>query len=299
MVTTPTIITLFPTITTIDKPEHCALLEVLESIKSKSNPFKHVIKEINTVPHDMANNLKLSLPPICFSGKFSKRDDSGLIQYSQLICIDVDEVADIRGLKTEVKDIPFVYSSFISPSGKGLKLLVFHDCTDSTRHGDIYRFIGKKLGLTTRTDLKFDMHCSNLSRACFFSYDPALVINKNAIPLNIDLAKLKSSSISTTKFSSHDTLSPVTLNPLPGNYTKLKQYKESIVKEIEEFERFHSFYPGVRNRNLNILVCKLRSKGYPEEVVSPYLQLYYGGRHPDFTAAEIKSCISSVYRFCP
>ena len=247
----------------------------------------------------MANNLKLSLPPICFSGKFSKREDSGLIQYSQLICIDVDEVADIRGLKTEMKDIPFVYSCFISPSGKGLKLLVFHDCTDSTRHGDIYRFIGEKLGLTTRTDLKFDTHCSNLSRACFFSYDPTLVINKNAIPLNIDLATLKPSPPSTTKFSPHDSISTVTVNPPPTDYKGFKQYKEAMVRDIEEFERFHSFYPGVRNRNLNILVCKLRSKGYPETLVSPYLQLYYGGKHSDFTTTEIKNSISSVYKYCP
>ena len=299
MATRQSIITLFPTITSIERPEHCPLLEVLEEIKSKTNPFKPVIREINNAPHDQACILKLSLPPICFSGTFSKREDSALIQYSQLICIDVDEVADIKAFKSEMKDVPYVFSCFISPSGKGLKLLVFHDCPDSTLHSDIYGHIGNELGLTIRTDLKFDTHCSNLSRACFFSYDPTLVINKNAIPLNIDLATLKPSPPSTTKFSPHDSISTVTVNPPPTDYKGFKQYKEAMVRDIEEFERFHSFYPGVRNRNLNILVCKLRSKGYPETLVSPYLQLYYGGKHSDFTTTEIKNSISSVYKYCP
>ena len=279
MATRQSIITLFPTITSIESPEHCPLLEILEEIKSKTNPFRPVIREINNAPHDQACILKLSLPPICFSGTFSKREDSALIQYSQLICIDVDEVADIKAFKSEMKDVPYVFSCFISPSGKGLKLLVFHDCPDSTLHSDIYGHIGNELGLTIRTDLKFDTHCSNLSRACFFSYDPALVINPKADILKIDPAKLKASPRSPVGFSTHDTLPSVTILPLPSDYGALKQYKESIVKEIEEFERFHSFYPGVRNRNLNILVCKLRSKGYPETLVSPYLQLYYGGKH--------------------
>lgn len=295
----PAIITLFPRITAINSPEHFILSEVLEGIKSRSNPFRHIISEINRAGHDEANNLKLALPPICFSGKFSKRDDSGLIQYSQLVCIDIDEVADLKSFINEMKDVPFVYSCFVSPSGKGLKVLVFHDYTDSTKHGEIYWHIGEELGLTSRSDLKFDTHCSNLSRACYFSYDPKLMINPNAETVKIDLTKFKARPAPSSIFSSHDSLSPVTNCPIPSDHNILKKYKDSMVHEIEKFERFYSFYPGVRNRNLNILVCKLRSKGYPEELVLPYLKLYYGGRHNDFTITDIESCVKSVYRYRP
>ena len=291
------IITMFPSITSIDQPESCSLLEVLDSIRSKSNPFKEIIKDINNAPHDIANNLKLSLPPICFSGEFSRRDDSAILQYSQLVCIDVDDVSDLNAFKKEMMDIPFVYSCFISPSGKGLKILVFHDCPDYNRHGDIYWHVGEEIGLPGRTGMTFDTHCSNLSRACFFSYDPKLVINPKAETLSIDSATLKPKPKPTTTLSTHDSLQPVISNVVPTDYGGLKQYKESMVREIEAFERFYSFYPGVRNRNLNILVCKLRSKGFPEQLVSFYLQLYYGGKNTDFTISEIQRCVKSVYSF--
>lgn len=295
----PTYITIFPSITATDKPKQFNLLEVLESIKSSSNPFKYIINEIKKAGHDEANNLKLALPPICFSGTFSSRTDSNLIQYSQLVCIDVDEVADIKSFKSEMKGIPFVYSCFVSPSGKGLKVLVFHDCSDYARHGDIYKLIGEKLELTTRSDLKFDTLCSNLSRACFFSFDPKLVINPNAETVKIDLAKLKARSTPSSTFSSHDTLSRVKECPIPTDYNSYKKYKDSMVHEIEAFERFYSFYPGVRNRNLNILACKLMSKGYPEELVLPFLELYYGGSHNDFTVNDIERCVKSIYKYLP
>lgn len=283
-----------------DKPEQLTVTEVLDSIKSKDNHFQHIIKEIRNADYDVANILKLSLPPIYFSGTFSKIEDSGLINYSQLICIDVDEVTDIKAFKNEMKDVSFVYCCFISPSGKGLKILVFHDCPDHTRHRDIYWHIGNELKLASRTDLKFDTHCSNLSRACFFSYDPELVINPKAETMKIDKNTLITLPVSSTtkKFSKHDTLVSITVRSLPSNYSELKKIKELMVKEMEEFERFHSFYPGVRNTNLNILACKLRSKGFPLELVLPYLQLYYGGKHPDFTVKEIEKCISSVYNHC-
>lgn len=288
MVNQHTTITLFPTIREINNPRPSLLLEVLENIKSRSNPYQQIIKDINNAPKDEANNLKLALPPICFSGTFDRREDSGLTQYSQLVCIDVDDVRDLNTFRKEMKDVPFVYSCFVSPSGKGLKILIFHDCPDSSRHGDIYWHIGEKLGLTRRTDLTFDTHCSNLSRACFFSYDPTLFINANAKTFPIAPATLTQRPKPTTVFSTHDSLQPVIAKAVPTDYEGLKRYKNSFVGEIEEFERFRSFHPGVRNRNLNILVCKLRSKRFPERLVSLYLQLYYGGRQSDFTVAEIQ-----------
>lgn len=299
MVNQHTTITLFPTIRDINNPRPSLLLEVLENIKSRSNPYQQIIKDINNAPKDEANNLKLALPPICFSGTFDRREDSALTQYSQLVCIDVDDIKDLNAFRKEMKDVPFVYSCFVSPSGKGLKILIFHDCPDSSRHGDIYWHIGEKLGLTGRTDLTFDTHCSNISRACFFSYDPTLVINSKADVLNIGPSTLKPRPKPASSFSTHDSLTPITPMPIPIDHQSLKKLKKSFMKDLEEFERFNSFYPGVRNRNLNILVCKLRSKGYPEQLVCPYLQLYYGGRHPDFTMNEIESCVTSVYRFKP
>lgn len=300
MATPDPLISTFPNIRSINNPENHYLPEVLDGIKWRSNPYRNLINQINKAPHDEANILKLSLPSICFSGTFNRRVDSGLDVYAQLVCIDVDEVTDLSALKQEMKQVSFVYSYFISPSGKGLKILVFHDCKDSTRHADIYRHIGSELKLTPRSDLKFDSHCSNISRGCFFSYDPDLYINRNASVLPIDVNKLTTLPPSTgSSFSSHDTLTPPPVKPIPTNDNDLKKLKNEMVELHMRFEEYYSFYPGVRNRNLNILCCILRSNGIPEDIVSPYLQLYYGNKHPDFLAADIKACVHSVYNFHP
>lgn len=301
MVRPQTLITTSRTLFPKDELEQHTLMEVLEGIKSKDNKFQYIIKEIAKAPHTQANIMKLALPPIYFAGTFIRKEDSGLDKYSQLVCLDVDDVSDISAFKKEIKAFPYVYSCFRSPSGKGLKILVFHDYADPKRHPDIYWHIGRELGLLSRTDLTFDTHCSNISRACFFSYDPNLLINPNAKTMKIDEVSLPTLPVSskTGGTSSHDTLTPVPPLALPSNYHDLKQLKDLLVKELEEFERFHSFYPGVRNTNLNILTCKLRSKGCPLQIVLPYLQLYYGGRHPDFSTKEIESCVRSVYTHCP
>ena len=283
----------FSNITETKLPYQCLLLDVLDSIKHPSSELKSCISQIrNETDHDKQNELKVKLLPVfCFSGVFSERSDSKLIHMSPIICLDLDGVNDMETEKERLKNnYPFVVSIFTSPTGTGLKVLVLHDLTDPTHHKTLYGELGNAMGLNGRTDLKFDLSCSNVSRGCFISADPKLWLNKNAIPYH---------------FVPQTT--PVTPPPIPTTATKdivfpassLTDYNE-IRKKIQDshtlFEAHYSMYPGCRNKNLYILASFFRYDGIPEDIATDYLVAYYRDDLNGFPAAEIRKTVGSAYK---
>jgi len=60
-------------------------------------------------------------------GQFTKRSDSSLEEHSGLICLDFDGYETNKDLLQEKERLSknkYIFSVFISPSGKGLKALV-------------------------------------------------------------------------------------------------------------------------------------------------------------------------------
>jgi hypothetical protein len=69
---------------------------------------------------------KTELPAFAASGSFSKRKAEFLIQHSGFVILDIDglspnQLADLLALLAQH---PSVYFYFVSPSGKGIKILV-------------------------------------------------------------------------------------------------------------------------------------------------------------------------------
>ena len=94
------IVTIFKNIKETDTPFHRPVTKILERIKNGAS--KELIKKIRTETNKTKRNeLKQSLPSICFSGKFTKRSDVSLIKYSQLICLDLDGYSKNEDLKNE------------------------------------------------------------------------------------------------------------------------------------------------------------------------------------------------------
>ena len=72
-----------------------------------------------------ADKLKRDLPGFTPYGTFSLgRREEYLETYSGLIHLDYDNVDKPQELKELVSQIPYTYASFISPSGKGLKVFI-------------------------------------------------------------------------------------------------------------------------------------------------------------------------------
>lgn len=282
----------FPNVLVKVNPQHIPLLEVLESIR-KGDLKVRVERVKQEKKHNRRNELKKKLlPAVCFSGMFERMEDAKIIISSGVICIDLDDVTDLKKERERLKAIPHVLSIFKSPSGNGLKVLVLHDLQDFSYHKALYYYIGNLLGVTGRSDLKFDLLCSNISHPCMWSYDSGLYLNKNADRLHIDTANLPSIPSASKKKGKTATPS------LNSNITPIqatKAIRDKIMESHTLFEEYYSMYPGVRNNNLLVLASFFYNDEILEGVAVDYLIAYYSDIKNGFTSDEIRKIVHSAY----
>lgn len=166
-------VTIFKSLTDTQTPYVQTLGQVLEHIRS---PKTSSLATINRIRSGQATkDEKKQLPIICFSGVFLSRDDSSLQEHSGLMVIDFDKI-DAEEAKRNLSLDKHTLVCFISPSGKGVKVVV--RITNPERHRDHYRSIMRYYD--ANYGLEVDSTGINESRACFFSYDEALVYKDDA-----------------------------------------------------------------------------------------------------------------------
>lgn len=147
-----------------------SVLGALERIwTGKSKTLVEKAREAKTKKE--ADELKKKLPAVCFSGTFSKRKDSELLEHSGYIVLDFDNVADMAQKRNELCSLGYTTAVWISPSGKGLKALVQIEW--KTMHKEHFDALMNDLPDIDKTG-------RNVSRLCFESYDPDLYYNPNA-----------------------------------------------------------------------------------------------------------------------
>ena len=297
----------FNNICETDNPTYRPILEVLADMGYAKKPTDTQLKDKvslvrkATTPAEQ-DSLKVKLlPVICPSGVFERRADAALLDYNGIICLDLDNTLDIKGMKAMAMNYPYTLAAMTSPTGTGVKVFVLTDLKDSSRHSDAYHYLGDIMGFKKRFDLKFDPSCSNPSRACFMSYDHNIAVNENAVPLHIDVASLpayvppaKSPAPAVTpKLRTEIATDDVDFPPPLSDYGKIR----TAIKETHTlFEEYYPMVQGVRNSNLYILAFFFRLDGIPEAVATDYLVAYYNDPAGGFTAGEITKTVKSVYK---
>lgn len=133
---------------------------------------------INRNENEKANVMKKTLPAFTPSGTFNERRKKEYIDsYSGILHLDYDKVEDVESLKESIVKIPFTYSAFISPSGKGLKVIVNTDA-ELESHTDAFNTLRSYYdGIV---GLESDRAVKDVTRLCFVSYDPELYINESS-----------------------------------------------------------------------------------------------------------------------
>lgn len=296
----------FNNICETDNPTYRPILEVLADMGYAKKPTDTQLKDKVSLVRKAAtpaeqDSLKVKLlPVICPSGVFKRRADAAIQEYNGIICLDLDNTLDIKGMKAMAMSYPYTLAAMTSPTGTGLKVFVLTDLKDSSRHSDAYHYLGDIMGFKKRFDLKFDPSCSNPSRACFMSYDHSIVVNENAVPLHIDVASLpayvppaKTPAPAVTPKLRTDIATDDVDFPSPlADYGKIR----TAIKETHTlFEEYYPMVQGTRNCNLYILAFFFRLDGIPEAAATDYLVAYYNDPTGDFSAAEIKRTVQSVY----
>lgn len=166
------VVTVFDTIKNTKSPSHLHLGRVLSSIATGGTQ-KEVVEYIRKLPEEQYKVAKRELPVICFNGIFNSRSIGGLQEANGLMVLDFDEIDDIPALREKLYSLSYVYSVFLSPSGRGLKALIRIPIVSSDEQF-------KRYFQSIQEELPVDPSGKDISRACFFSYDPNIYINENA-----------------------------------------------------------------------------------------------------------------------
>lgn len=210
------------------------------------------------------DELKKSLPCICWSGIFSRKNDQSCTKHSGLICLDFDnETRENIMAKPE-----YVFALFRSPSGTGYKVLVrIPESIDD--HSKYFDSLKHYFGLPT-----FDPKVRNISAGCFDTEDPDLYVNYDA-PVYMDKIE--------REVKRTDEVAPELREENP----------DEIIGRLQKWiDNKESFTPGNRNNYLHIFACALNRYGISRHTAIRYLSRF---ECEDVSLREIEDTTKGAY----
>tara|TARA_R100001510_G_scaffold57442_1_gene65531 strand:- start:545 stop:2932 length:2388 start_codon:yes stop_codon:yes gene_type:complete len=265
-------VTIFKDIKDTSQPFYRDVSVVLKRIEDGSS--KELVKEIRkTKDKEERNNLKKRLPAICFSGKFNKRNDSSLIEHSGLICLDFDGYKlnkEMLQEKERLSKNKFIYSVFISPSGKGLKALVKIP-PNVDNHKSYFNSLQKHINSP-----HFDTTSKNVSRVCYESYDPLIYISKNSKVWD--------------KVEEKEYVEKIKLQDKPT--IPLTDENKIVDILVKWWDKKYGLVSGERNNNVYVLAAAFNDFGIDKNLAIMVMSNF---ESKDFSRAEILRTISSAY----
>lgn len=150
-----------------------------KNIKQKTFEFRNIIDKTAKAKY---KNTKFDY--VCFSGIFEplKRNSNGCLQLSGYMVIDIDgkdnpQITDLQKVKnTLIADLNLdIQLMFVSPSGDGLKIVLFYDINENTI---IEIFEIMRLYFLQSYGIKIDKSGKNIDRACYICHDNDVYINQ-------------------------------------------------------------------------------------------------------------------------
>jgi hypothetical protein len=165
--------------------KNVSLSEMLDGIKG--NAWKGQVKRLRAKGREAVgyDETKKKLPAFMLSGTTNGgHKAAAVIEHSGLLQIDVDEVgadhaADFRD---KIGEDRHILAAWISPSGDGVKA-VMRIPASVAEHKAAFAAAADYMRETY--DVEIDKQCSDVGRLCFVSHDPALVVNLDAVPLEV------------------------------------------------------------------------------------------------------------------
>jgi hypothetical protein len=268
----PYITTIFKNINTTTAPFFRDVDVILKRIKEGASK-ELVISIRKEEDKALRNELKKKLPSICFSGQFNKRADASLVLYSGLVCLDFDgylKQKDLLSDKAKFAKNKYVYCVFISPSGKGLKVLVRVPPIPEN-HVGYFNALEKHF-----KSKYFDKTSKNISRVCYESYDPLIEINKNS--------KI---------WETFEELEYKEVNANNGVKTIPITDENKIVEILVKWwQKKYPMNEGERNQNAFILAAAFNDFGISSTTATLVITQYQSS---SFSASEINTTIKSAY----
>ena len=254
-----------------NKIDHKNIIDVLYEIKS--NLYEKEIISLRTAikksDFTLAEKLKKALIAFTPSATFFHSRTIGEInKLSSIVCIDYDDlpIEEIDELCIKINRSTYTFSSFISPSGNGIKIFVKVNSTIES-YQDVYKDVSNYYNALI--GYENDTKCKDITRLCFVSYDPNIYINKDAIQYKITIDSIE--NVLKVAETANET------NPLD--------------KCLKFTERNEKYFHGNRNNFIYLFSCNANRFGINENDTYEYCITNF-----DLDEIEIKRTIRNVYK---
>ncbi len=220
------------------------------------------------------DELKHKLPICLFTGRYSNFSISGLIESSNLVVIDFDKIPlnDMSSQWSIITKDPYTFAAFVSPSGKGYKVVVkVENNPDNTTHSEYLNALKAYYNSPY-----WDNNCFGISRACFLSSDPSIYVNWDSWTWT---KKIPSSQATVPSYV------PVKIYAPTSEYEKLINFLDG------GFDKF-PMTPGNRHDSSFRRARELAEWGIPRDTAFRYLSQFIA---PDFGENELLRQIRNAY----
>ena len=260
--------------------ENKDILKILDDIKKGTYQpaITYLRKSLADNKKEAAERAKKSLPAFTPSATFKGgRKMEFLQQYNGIIVLDIDklEKEKLQQCKTKIRMDDFVFASFVSPSGNGIKIFVK---VSSVAEQHKETFLALQRYFEELLAVEIDKSGKDITRLCFFSYDPELYLNINA-EIFAPGSDENQQNLPPEK--------PKTKSQKPTTDHTLLIY-EHTVRFTENKVRFEE---GNRNNFVFALANNLNRKGISESMALGYILADYG-----YDAKEVTTAVQSAYQ---
>ena len=262
-------ISYYPLVNKPSAPKGVEVVRVLDDIQS--GKYKREISKIRFQETKKERDaLKIKLCGYTFAGTFTTRNKVSLKKSSGLACLDFDHVKDLNKTSQEINNDEYTFSSFVSPSGDGLKVLVkIPPVGDDKTYKEYYYSIMEHYNKYSETDLS----TVDICRFTFVSYDEDLYLN------------LESKTFTDKFIAKEKEIAPVTNIPLTD--------ANEVADRLEKWFKKNYSTTLNRNNNLHSWAKQFNSFGLDKSICQEYLVRY---EQADFKEDEIMMLIDSAYK---
>jgi len=249
------------------------LPQIIESTKTgihkkEIDPIRGAIQKGNK---ELADQLKKQLLAFTVSGQFEGgRKMKFLKQYNPFVILDIDNVRqeEVESISSKIKSIDYSYAGFVSPSGRGYKVIIKTNATQE-QHRKVFDHVAAHYEQVL--DLTIDKSGKDITRLCFFSYDPKAFLNQAATVFEMqedhELATNNLDSISITA-------------------------KETFDQCVQQMNQKSAYVVGNRNNYLFQLTGICNRAGLSKEIVQAMVTQHFNG----IAKSEMKQTIASSYK---
>ncbi|MFV0152941.1 DUF5906 domain-containing protein [Empedobacter falsenii] len=230
-------------------------------------------------PYEKAKKSLLAFTP---SATFKGGRKLDYLQYNnQIIVLDIDKVEKnkLAEIKQKATELSTTLVAFISPSNNGLKLFV-KVSTNQDEHKNTYNIV--KEFYEKELEIEIDKSGKDITRLCFYSYDPEIYFNPNAeiFHCHFELVEKSNQNDLVTERSRSAESNSSNLNTPDLLYDHCVRFTKQKMDYAE----------GNRNNFVHQLACNLNRKGIRYAEALGFILSDY-----NYNEIEVMNAVKSAY----